>query len=261
MAKPPKKKAPSGTLIDRLNEARNRPYKGTKGGVPERVGRYGKGKLNTARTPDSIKMGGPKKPLPVKPKTVPLGESPKLLSGPAKKVITSAIGVAGRNAAIRAVGVASIFDPSFMSSKTGGAAQAPAPKKYEKPSPYAVTGKGRLRPEVKKTETKKNIVGNNPNRGLSTSKASPSGMTGTGRLRPEVKKKSSGAFTLGTGAQTPKKAAPATTTQAPKAAVDKKPAFKGNWTGAAPTEMQKRGGEKIKRPNLLSLLRKRKSMG
>lgn len=263
MAKPPKKKAPSGTLIDRLNEARNRPYKGTKGGVPERVGRYGKGKLNTARTPDSIKMGGPKKPLPVKPKTVPLGESPKLLSGPAKKVITSAIGVAGRNVAIRAVGVASIFDPSFMSSKTGGAAQAPAPKKYEKPSPYAVTGKGRLRPEVKKAETKKNIVGNNPNRGLSTSKASPSGMTGTGRLRPEVKNTASD-FKKKNLAANQKAGKDAASVQPPKAATTissaapKKPSFKGNWTGAAATEMQKRGGAKIKRPNLLSLFRKKK---
>jgi len=38
----------------------------------------------------------------------------------------------------------------------------------------------------------------------------------------------------------------------------KAPAFKGNWVGAAPTEMQKRGGRKIKRPNLLSLLRGKK---
>lgn len=83
---------------------------------------------------------------------------------------------------------ATFFLGDTFSTKTGGAAQAPAPKKYEKPSPYAVTGKGRLRPEVKKAETKKNIVGNNPNRGLSTSKASSSGMTGNGRLRPEVKK-------------------------------------------------------------------------
>lgn len=36
-----------------------------------------------------------------------------------------------------------------------------------------------------------------------------------------------------------------------------RPAFKGNWTGAAPTEMQKRGGARIKRPNLLSLLKKK----
>ena len=38
----------------------------------------------------------------------------------------------------------------------------------------------------------------------------------------------------------------------------KAPTFKGNWVGAAPTEMQKRGGAKIKRPNLLDLLRKKK---
>lgn len=111
----------------------------------------------------------------------------------------------------------------------------------------------------------KDTVGNNPNRGIGTSKASLSGMTGKGRLRPEVKKKKSAieeAYTLGTGNQTPKKKAPATAAQAaPKAAAPaavKRPAFKGNWTGAAATEMQKRGGAKIKRPNLLSLFRKKK---
>jgi hypothetical protein len=43
---------------------------------------------------------------------------------------------------------------------------------------------------------------------------------------------------------------PKSTAKAPKA-----PSFKGNWTGATPTEMQKRGGQRIKRPNLLSLFR------
>lgn len=38
----------------------------------------------------------------------------------------------------------------------------------------------------------------------------------------------------------------------------KAPAFKGNWTGAAPTEMQKRGGQKSMRPNLLDLIRNKK---
>ena len=70
---------------------------------------------------------------------------------------------------------------------------------------------------------------------------------------PKAKPKDK-AFTLGTGAQTPK-------AQAPKAQTSvsaKAPTFKGNWVGAAPTEMQKRGGAKIKRPNLLDLLRKKK---
>jgi hypothetical protein len=90
-------------------------------------------------------------------------------------------------------------------------------------------------------------------------------MTGTGRLRPRVKKSKSAiqeAYTLGNGAQGKTSSNNSTSAQAaPKAAAPaavKKPAFKGNWTGAGATEMQKRGGAKIKRPNLLSLLRKRK---
>ena len=42
--------------------------------------------------------------------------------------------------------------------------------------------------------------------------------------------------------------------KAPAKAVTK-PSFKGNWTGAAPTEMQKRGGRRIKGPNLMSYLK------
>jgi len=41
----------------------------------------------------------------------------------------------------------------------------------------------------------------------------------------------------------------------PTARPPKAPSFKGNWTGATPTEMQKRGGQRIKRPNHLSLSR------
>ncbi len=43
---------------------------------------------------------------------------------------------------------------------------------------------------------------------------------------------------------------------APKAAEPKKPGFKGNWVGAAPTEMQKRGGAKIKRKSFADLFKK-----
>ena len=42
----------------------------------------------------------------------------------------------------------------------------------------------------------------------------------------------------------------------PKAAEPKKPGFKGNWVGAAPTEMQKRGGAKIKRKSFADLFKK-----
>ena len=117
--KPPVKKAVSGTMGERLGEARNRPYKGTKGGAvtkvtkPRATGRQYSG--------DTIKMKGPQQGI-TKPKVVPLGDRPKLLSGPKTGTAKAAIGVAARNAAVRAVGVGAIFDPSFMSYRTGGAA-------------------------------------------------------------------------------------------------------------------------------------------
>lgn len=56
------------------------------------------------------------------------------------------------------------------------------------------------------------------------------------------------------GGKAPVKAAP----KAPVKAAPAKPKFKGNWVGAAPTEMQARGGARIRRPNLLDFLRKKK---
>jgi len=43
---------------------------------------------------------------------------------------------------------------------------------------------------------------------------------------------------------------------ADKAKAAPKPSFRGNWVGAAPTEMQARGGAKIRRKSLRDLLRK-----
>ncbi len=84
------KKAPSGTLTERTGEARNRPYKGTKGGAvtrtekPRVTGRQYSG--------DSIKMGQGSKGSVTKPKVVPLGDRPKLLSGPKPSAGTSMAG-------------------------------------------------------------------------------------------------------------------------------------------------------------------------
>lgn len=50
--------------------------------------------------------------------------------------------------------------------------------------------------------------------------------------------------------------APDVKREAPKASAPKKPGFKGNWVGAAPTEMQKRGGAKIKRKSFADLFKK-----
>lgn len=88
--KPAAKKAPSGTLTERMGEARNRPYKGTRGGAvtrtekPRVTGRQYSG--------DSIKMGQGSKGSVTKPKVVPLNDRPKLLSGPKPSAGTSMAG-------------------------------------------------------------------------------------------------------------------------------------------------------------------------
>lgn len=86
-------------------------------------------------------------------------------------------------------------------------------------------------------------------------------MAGGGVNNPTAKK-SSGVNQIKmakSNAAARKKKAGATTSAAPAApSAVKRTSFKGNWTGAAPTEMQKMGGARIKRPNLFTLLRKRK---
>lgn len=260
-------KGPSGTLQEKMQEARTRPYKGAKGGAvtkvekPRMTGRQYSG--------DTIKMKGPQRGVDTF-RPVPLSDKKLALEGPVKAAVRSVGSAVAKGAALTA---SFALSPSTFSYRTGGAAQAPAPQKGEKlmrgmtqvgygsktsSADYGYTPKAK----------KKDIVGNNPNRGLGTPKAggtgnpktvnpykAPISMAGGGVNKPETKAKApipkakpkkSEAFT---GAQTPKK----------KASVSAKaPAFKGNWVGATPTEMQKRGGAKIKRPNLLDLLRKRR---
>lgn len=183
--RPPAKKPPSGTMGERLGEAKNRPYKGTKGGAvtkvtkPRATGRQYSG--------DTIKMKGPQQGV-TKPKVVPLGDRPKLLSGPKAGTAKAAIGVAARNAAVRAVGVGAIFDPSFMSYKTGGAAGEGSDKtpKYGRSlraeaeaRKKAAFGTGGGNPKTVNPYRKpKDTVGNNPNRGIGTSKAKPKDTVG-----------------------------------------------------------------------------------
>lgn len=286
MAKVPRKKPvrkpPKGVMMERLGEARTRPYKGTKGGAvtkvekPRMTGRQYSG--------DTIRMKGPQRGVDTF-RPVPLSDKKLALEGP-KSAATAAARTVGSAVAKGAALTASFaLSPSTFSYRTGGAAQAPAPEKGEKlmrgmtqvgygsktsSADYGYTPKAK----------KKDIVGNNPNRGLGTPKAggtgnpktvnpykAPISMAGGGVNKPETKaqapkpkaKPKSKAFTLGTGAQTQKKVSVSPSQQGKgKVTMPDRPKFKGNWVGAAPTEMQKRGGAKIKRPNLLDLLRKRR---
>lgn len=266
MAKAPRKKAPSGTLTDRLNEARNRPYKGTKGGAvtkvtkPRATGRQYSG--------DTIKMKGPQQGV-TKPKVVPLGDRPKLLSGPKTGTAKAAIGVAARNAAVRAVGVGAVFDPSFMSYKTGGAAGVRG--ESDRPSgplfsPSKNRAAGRGNPKTVNPYRKSSSMAG----GSKMAKSTQSGavrpkisMAGGGVNKPETastfKQKNLAANQkagkdAAAAQAAPKAAAPAAAPKQPKGMTFQQ-AVRRNVTEEYTKKKMKPKG------SLLGLLRKRKSMG
>jgi hypothetical protein len=171
-----------------------------------------------------------------------------------------------RVAAARAIGaIGAIVDPNFMNYKSERVRKEEA--SADKPvGPIRRTFKdfkGQANPKVANPYTpsrkKKDIVGRDPNEGLGRPsvrmpKVSMSG--GSGDYRPEVKAPRPKARPSVTAkSQAPRPKARPSAQPEPKA---KAPAFKGNWVGAAPSEMQKRGGRKIKKPNLLSLLKGKK---
>lgn len=294
MAKPKRviKSAPSGTFQEKLKEAKSRPYKGTKGGVPARVEKVRATQRQYSGPPHRMK--GPQKSVNTF-RPVPLRDKPIGIEGP-KSAAQAAARFAGSYALKGAALTASFaLSPSTFSYKTGGKAEAPAPQKGEKlmkggrQPGYKYAGDGAMsnkdvqkqytwlgnptqRP-ISKPRDKAKVPARGESRGgmkstLESYRQSKVGGTGNpktvnpykasvsmasgGVNKPETKaqapKPKDKAFTLGTGAQTPKK----------KASVSAKtPALRSNWVGAAPTEMQKRGGQRIKRPNLLSLLRKK----
>lgn len=126
-------KASSGTLTDRMGEAKNRPNKGP----PARIGQA-RGNLNKATPPKEIRLGGQggtgrsltKAAYLDKFKPIPLGDRPKLLAGSANKAANKGLGGFIRGGAV-VTALTSIVNPAFMSYKTGGAA---GDKYSDKPS-------------------------------------------------------------------------------------------------------------------------------
>lgn len=261
MAKPPKKKAPSGTLIDRLNEARNRPYKGTKGGVPERVGRYSKGKLNTARTPDSIRMGQGSKSSVTAKKTVPLGDKPKLLSGPKAPSKPSIAGTLIRGA-YKAVGGPAVMLVS-MTVPAGEGSDKPSGPLFS-PSKNRAAGKGNPKTvnPYRKSSTSSMAGGskmaNSTQSGAMRSKIS---MAGGGVNKPEVKNTASD-FKKKNLAANQKVGKDVASAQPPKVAAPKQPKGMTFQEAVRRNRSDEYTRAKMKpKGSLLGLLRKRKSMG
>ena len=262
VAQSKKAKPPSGTLTERIGEVKNRPNKG----LPAQV-KKSRGNFNRANPPKEIRMGGQggtsrSITQQNKFKPLPLGESSKRLTG-AK--VPGGRGIRLTSLAGGPVGIAAQV---LLTSATPAGEDSGTSKYWEsgKFGPIRRTFKdfkGQANPKVANPYTpsrkKKDIVGRNPNEGLGRPSVRMPGvsMAGGGVNQPEAKASTFREKNLKAN-QEIGKAKPFVSVVTPKAPKAKAPAFKGNWVGAAPTEMQKRGGRKIKRPNLLSLLRGKK---
>lgn len=141
--KPPVKKAkpPSGTLTERMGEAKSRPNKG----LPAKIDKS-RGNLNRANPPKEIRLGGQggtgrsltRAAYLDKFKAVPLGDRPKLLSGP--KVKGGGVGGALARGLFRAVGGPATMLVS-MTTEAGSGSDKPSGKLFS-PSQNRAAGKG-----------------------------------------------------------------------------------------------------------------------
>lgn len=142
---PKKKAAPkasSGTLTERMGEAKNRPNKG----LPARTGQS-RGNLNKANPPKEIRLGGQggtgrsmtKAGYLDKFKPIPLGDRPKLLAGPARKAASGIGGTLARGA-FRAVGGPAAMLIS-MTTEAGRGSDKPSGPLFS-PSKNRAAGKG-----------------------------------------------------------------------------------------------------------------------
>jgi hypothetical protein len=191
--KAPAKKSSSGTLTERMGEARNRPNKG----LPARIERP-RGNLNRANPPKEIRakgQGGTSRSLtrgqpPARFKPVPLGDRPKMLSGPAARSGTG-IGGAVAKGLFRTVGGPATMLVSMTTATGDGREDKPSGKLFS-PSQNRAAGRGNPKTTNRYTPSrKKDIVGRNPNEGLGSStsrmpKASMDGGSGDYRPKPKV---------------------------------------------------------------------------
>lgn len=127
--KPVVKKPPAGTLTERMGEVKNRPNKG----LPARQSRA-RGNLNRASTPKEIRMGGQggtgrsvvAQQGKAKFKPIPLGERPKMITGPRGPVAGSVAGTVAKGL-FRSVGGPATMLVS-MTTEAGSGSDKPVGK-------------------------------------------------------------------------------------------------------------------------------------
>lgn len=188
----------------------------------------------------------PYQPAPRAPKYAkPIGPQRPASAGSTAAKTTA--GSVVRKTLGRVIGaVGAIVDPSFMSYKTGGQAGPGSDKPVQSLKKKYAQPIGPQRPKA----------GGGPER----RQGSSSPFMGVKRDDSYFDDVSSYKGTTQKAGEVIKpKAKPKVKTKTGTVkGTEKKVKFKGNWVGAAPTEMQARGGARIKRPNLLSWMKNRR---
>lgn len=261
-------KASSGTLTERMGEVKNRPNKG----LPARTAQS-RGNLNRAITPDKINLGGQggtgrsmtKAGYLDKFKPIPLGDRPKLLAGPARKAASGIGGTLARGAFRAAGGPAAML--ISMTTEVGAGSDKPSGKLFS-PRANRAAGKGNPKTVNPYQATKAKIPARGEARGgmkstlesYRASKAAKSSVSMAGGGVNKIDTAKDKMKRQQQGRKPDKKVTSIAPSQQGSGKVTKMPEakFKGNWAGAAPTEMQKRGGQKSMRSKRLDLIRRKK---
>lgn len=231
-----RKKASNGSLTERARKAAKKAPE--KRGLPAKIEKP-RGNANKATTPKEIRLkgeGGTGRAVKdTRFKPIPLGDKPKALPAPAKVNVRT-------------------FNPGAAAGRLLGPAgflvgmTTPAGEGSDKPSGPLM--RGGKQPGYKYRETQAVDRSGKGDREVTREvkvaapkpKARPAGgMTETKRRAAEFRKKAQGQKKV----------------EAPKAAAPKaeRPKFRGNWIGTAPTAMQARAGQKIKRKSFSDLFR------
>ena len=219
----------SGTITERVKKASKKAPE--KRGVPAKI-ENPRGNANKANPPKEIRLkgeGGTGRSLKdTKFKPIPLGDKPKALPSPRPAARTfNPAGAAGRLLGPAGFLVGMTTPAGEGSDKPSGPLMRGGRQpgyKYRGSQTVDRSGKG-----DRKTSTEQPKV--SVNREKKTDAPAPP----KPKARP-VRSEKAAAFRAKMQGQRPaKKASPP------------RPAFRGNWTNAAPTEMQKRAGQKVKR--------------
>jgi hypothetical protein len=233
----------SGTITEKVRKAAKKAPE--KRGLPARV-EQSRGNVNKANPPKEIRLkgeGGTGRSLKgTRFKPIPLGERPKALPAPAKaNVKTFNPGAA----AGRLLGPAGfLFGMTTPAGEGSDKPRGPLMRGGKQPG-YKYRDEGQtvsgIKGDLERGTPKPAVV----TREMKVDKASPA---------PKPKPRPAGGMTetKRRAAMDFRKKAQGQRKEAPKA---ERPKFRGNWAGAAPTGMQARAGQKIKRKSFADLFR------